>query len=144
MKISLKAYLGFFAVMAVSFIMLSGHKVSAAPTGNFTNCTFSSPSDPYTTIKGSVNITGPLGSAASNYFEVWQVVAPNQPNIKLTQQNITLTSILSPGGAGTAYSFEEIVLAKLTKGSTYFLRGQISELSTFSAANIGYDNTVLS
>lgn len=141
MKISLKGYLSFFAVMAISFIMLSGHKVSAAPTGNFTDCTFSNPLDPYTTIKGSVNITGSLGSAATNYFEVWQVVAPNQPNIKLTQQNITLTPILSPGGAGTAYSFEEIVLAKLTKGSTYFLRGQVSEPSTFSAADIGFFNS---
>jgi|GEM_PF-1498828 len=141
MKISLKAYLGFFAVMAVSFIMLSGHKVSAAPTGNFTNCTFSSPLDPYTTIKGSVSIKGLLGSAASNYFEVWQVVAPNQPNIKLTQQNIGLTLVASLGPDGLAYTFEEIVLAKLTKGSTYFLRGQVSEPSTFSAANIGYVNT---
>ena len=76
MKISLKAYLGFFAVMAVSFIMLSGHKVSAAAIGIFTDCSkMSDPSGTYTSIQGVIYNEADWGLNLT--FEIGIATGPN-------------------------------------------------------------------
>jgi len=123
MKISLKAYLGFFAVMAVSFIMLSGHKVSAATIGKFTGCSkLTDQSGTYTSIQGTIN------DVANTGITSFEIGVATGPNIFWVYKGFIPSSQITPvgfGGASALVFNYQINDFKLGPNTYYVLRGDV-------------------
>ena len=124
MKTSFKASLGFFASIILTFIVLSGHKVSAANLGAFTDCFL---------YNGETHIQGVAASSLPN-------VSDSQPFVHVTIQifqNGALTpfyeslqdeptNIREGSPAILTDKFEHVVLGKsLNQGTVYILTGLI-------------------
>ena len=124
MKMSFKASLGFFATLILAFIVLSGHKVSAANLGAFTDCFL---------YNGETHIQGVAASSLPN-------VSDSQPFVHVTIQifqNGALTpfyeslqdeptNIREGSPAILTDKFEHVVLGKsLNQGTVYILTGLI-------------------
>ncbi len=132
MKISLKAYLGFFAVMAVSFIMLSGHKVSAAAIGAFTDCS------KITDLSGTTtSIQGTIYDSANDGITTFEIGVATGPNIfwvyKGSINPIDKQTTFFGGGSSIVFD-HTIIDFKLGPNTYYVLRGGVlsSDRSTTS------------
>lgn len=125
MKMSFKASLGFFATLILTFIVLSGHKVSAANLGAYTDC--------FLAANGETHIQGVAASSLPNLSE-------SQPFVHVTIQifqngalipfydaiNDEPTNIREGSPAILTDKFEHIVRGKsLNQGTDYILTGLI-------------------
>ena len=141
MKMSFKASLGFFATLTLTFIVLSGHKVSALTSGTFTGCFYDSVAR-RTHILGNASSTASFTESmpfvhvtiqewrAPTLFPSYESLIDEPTNIRVGPSQ-TLTD-----------NFDHIVLKDLNEGTFYLLSGLIRGTSE-PPAPMGIDGAVL-
>ena len=141
MKMSFKASLGFFATLTLTFIVLSGHKVSALTSGTFTGCFYDSVAR-RTHILGNASSTASFTESmpfvhvtiqewrAPTLFPSYESLIDEPTNIRVGPSQ-TLTD-----------NFDHIVLKDLNEGTLYLLSGLIRPINSDPPVAMGIDLAV--